>query len=123
MLDDRRVAAGRREGIDEFEDLEDVVADVLRTDLVAETPAVQELDAGEPVLGGLGQRRIDRGHVDELGAARMAAGQNLGHQHGENFRLLLERRVRVPVAASTRDADRLAVTFDVGETNQPNSGW
>ena len=52
MLDHRRMAHGGREGVDRLQDLEDVVADVVGADLVAIAAAVQQLGAGQLVLGG-----------------------------------------------------------------------
>ena len=101
-------------GIDRLEDLEDVIADVFRADLVAIAAAVQELGVCELVLGVLRQGSIDLRHVDEFGAAGMIAGQNLGHQHGDDFRVPLKGGVGVPVAAGSRHADLLAVLLDVG---------
>ena len=71
-------ATGGRSLIDHREDLEDVVADAVRADLEAHAPLCRNSRACQPVLGGLRQRRVNLGHVDEARAAGVVLGSTFG---------------------------------------------
>ncbi len=84
---------------------------------------MHELAAGELPLDGGRQRLVDGGHVDEARGAGEVLRQDLRHQHGDELGVLLERRVRVPVAAGAGDADLLAVLLDVGGDEDQRKIW